>query len=68
MFLLVEVVGEDVQPSSQVGGIEFESDTISVGASVGEAEFSETVVESPNSVRTRTRFRGSICKLGIRWI
>ena len=32
---------------SQVGGSESESDTISVGASVGEAEFSETVVESP---------------------
>ena len=43
-----EVVGEDVQPAvSQVGGSESESDTISVGASVGEAEFSETVVESP---------------------
>ena len=44
----VEVVGEDVQPAvSQVGGSESESDTISEEASVGEAEFSETVVESP---------------------
>ena len=32
---------------SQVGGRESESDSISVGASVGEAEVSETVVESP---------------------
>ena len=39
----VEVVGEDAQPAvSQVGGSE--SDTISVRASVGEAEVSETVV------------------------
>ena len=44
----VEVVTEDAQPAvSQVGGSESESDTISVGASVGEAEVSETVVESP---------------------
>ena len=47
-FQWVEVVGEDVQPAvSQNGGSESESDTISVGASVGEAESSETVVESP---------------------
>ena len=43
----VEVV-RDAQPAvSQVGGGESESDTISVGVSVGEAEVSETVVESP---------------------
>ena len=51
LFPGVEVVGEptpDVQPAvSQVGGSESESDTISVGAPAGEAEFSETVVESP---------------------
>ena len=43
-----EVVREDAEPAvSQVGGSESESDTISVGVSVGEAEVSETVVESP---------------------
>ena len=60
-----EVVGEDAQPAvSEAGGSESVSDTISVGASVGEAEVSETVVESPDCVRTRMRFRGSICKFG----
>ena len=47
----VEVVREDAQPAvSQVGGSESESDTISVGVSVGEAE---TVVESPIAFRGR---------------